>query len=94
MRAVYACAIVTAAIMVSASGSYAQDTKLSVPNVTVTAPAAPVEPPYMRAIPGSPPGEILISADIAWRRTNSPRCRARRRALLLVQMANACKATG
>jgi len=48
MRAVYACAIVTAAIMVSASGAYAQDTKLSVPDVTVTAPAAPVEPPYMR----------------------------------------------
>jgi hypothetical protein len=48
MRAVYAFAIVTAAIMVSASGAYAQDTKLSVPDVTVTAPAAPVEPPYMR----------------------------------------------
>jgi hypothetical protein len=44
----YASAIVTAAITVSASGAYAQDTKLSVPNVTVTAPAAPVEPPYMR----------------------------------------------
>ena len=50
MRAVsnYASAIVTAAVMASASGAYAQDTKLSVPNVTVTAPAAPVEPPYMR----------------------------------------------
>jgi hypothetical protein len=33
---------------VSASGTYAQDNKLSVPNVTVTAPATPVEPPYMR----------------------------------------------
>jgi hypothetical protein len=50
MRAVfrYASAIVTAAITASGSGAYAQDTKLSVPNVTVTAPAAPVEPPYMR----------------------------------------------
>jgi hypothetical protein len=44
----YASAIVTAAITASASGAYAQDTKFSLPNVTVTAPAAPVEPPYMR----------------------------------------------
>jgi hypothetical protein len=36
------------AIVASASASYAQETKLPVPNVTVTAPAAPVEPPYMR----------------------------------------------
>ena len=37
MRAVssYASAIVTAAMMASASGAYAQDSKLSVPNVTV-----------------------------------------------------------
>ena len=50
MRAVssYASAIVTAAMMASASGACAQDSKLSVPNVTVTAPAAAVEPPYMR----------------------------------------------
>jgi len=50
MRTVSICASahVTAAITASASGAYAQDTKLSVPNVTVTAPAAPVEPPYMR----------------------------------------------
>jgi hypothetical protein len=50
MRAVfsYASAIVTAVITASGSGAYAQDTKLSVPNVTVTAPAVPVEPPYMR----------------------------------------------
>jgi thiol-disulfide isomerase/thioredoxin len=42
MRAVpnYASAIVTAAMLTSASVSYAQDSKLSVPNVTVTAPAA------------------------------------------------------
>jgi hypothetical protein len=43
---IYAGAIVT--MMASASGACAQDSKLSVPNVTVTAPAAPVEPPYMR----------------------------------------------
>src|SRR6201986_3601210 len=42
-------AIVTAAIMASASNSYAQETKLPVPNVTVTAPATPVEPPYLRS---------------------------------------------
>jgi hypothetical protein len=44
----YAGAIVTAAMMASAGSSYAQDAKLSVPDVTVTAPAAPIEPPYMR----------------------------------------------
>jgi hypothetical protein len=50
MRAVssYATAIVTAAMLAPGSGAYAQDSKLSVPNVTVTAPAVPVEPPYMR----------------------------------------------
>jgi hypothetical protein len=50
MRAVfrYACAIVTAAVMASASGAYAQDSKLSVPDVTVAALAGPFEPPYMR----------------------------------------------
>jgi hypothetical protein len=50
MRAVssYATAVVTAAMLAPWIGAYAQDTKLSVPNVTVTAPAAPVEPPYMR----------------------------------------------
>jgi hypothetical protein len=50
MRAVssYASAIVTAAMLATGSGAYAQDSKLAVPNVTVTAPAAPVEPPYMR----------------------------------------------
>jgi hypothetical protein len=37
------------AIMASAGNSYAQDTKqLPVPNVTVTAPAAPTVPPYLR----------------------------------------------
>jgi hypothetical protein len=44
----YACAIVTAAVMASASGAYAQDSKLSVPDVTVAALAGPFEPPYMR----------------------------------------------
>ena len=50
MRAVstYASAIVTAAMLSSGSGAHAQDTKLSIPDVTVTAPAVPVEPPYMR----------------------------------------------
>jgi hypothetical protein len=50
MRAVsiYATAIVAAAMLAAGIDAYAQDSKLSVPNVTVTAPAAPVEPPYMR----------------------------------------------
>jgi len=45
---IYAGAIMSAAMIASASGACAQDSKLSVPNVTVTAPATPVEPPYMR----------------------------------------------
>jgi len=41
--------IVATAILSAAIGTYAQETKqLPVPNVTVTAPAAPVEPPYLR----------------------------------------------
>jgi hypothetical protein len=40
-------AVAAVAIMASASGTCAQETKLPVPNVTVTAPAAPVEPPYL-----------------------------------------------
>jgi thiol-disulfide isomerase/thioredoxin len=42
MRAVsnYASAIVTTAMLTSASVAYAQDSKLSFPNITVTAPAA------------------------------------------------------
>lgn len=44
-----ASAIAALAIILLASGLYAQETKqLPVPNVTVTAPAAPVEPPYLR----------------------------------------------
>ena len=42
-------AIVATAVISAASGVYAQEAKqLPVPNVTVTAPAAPVEPPYLR----------------------------------------------
>ena len=50
MRAVssYASAIVTAAIIASASGAYAQDSKLSVPDVTVTALAGPSSRPNAR----------------------------------------------
>jgi hypothetical protein len=51
MREVSSCAsaILTAAIVASAGGAYAQETKLPLPPVTVTAPAAPVEPPYLRS---------------------------------------------
>jgi hypothetical protein len=42
--------IVATAIISAAIGTYAQETKqLPVPNVTVTAPAAPVAPPYLRS---------------------------------------------
>ena len=62
MRAVsiYATAVVvTAAITASANGAYAQDTKLAVPNVTVTAPPAPVPPPYVQ----SPYGRYRVEED-------------------------------
>jgi hypothetical protein len=50
MKAISRCAfvIVAAGAIASAGDAFGQDTKLTVPNVTVTAPAAPVEPPYMR----------------------------------------------
>jgi len=44
----YACAIVTAAMIVAVSGACAQETRLKLPKVIVTAEAAPGEPPYMR----------------------------------------------
>jgi hypothetical protein len=49
MRAIcrLAGAIAELAMMGSASAPHVQETKLLVPNVTVTAPAAPVEPPYL-----------------------------------------------
>ena len=40
----YACDSVTVAMMASVNRACAQESNLSVPNVTVTAPAAPVEP--------------------------------------------------
>jgi hypothetical protein len=40
--------IAAVAIISSPSGAHAQNAQLSVPNVTVTAPAPPVAPPYMR----------------------------------------------
>ena len=42
------------AMMASASGACAQDSKLTVPNVTVAAPAppAPVAPPYVQSLYG------------------------------------------
>jgi hypothetical protein len=51
MRAVsrFGCAIVAAAMVAWASGACAQDSKLAVPNVTVTAPAVPVPPPYVNS---------------------------------------------
>jgi hypothetical protein len=44
----YATAIVTAAMLTPGSVAYAQDSSPSLPNVTVTAPGAAVEPPNMR----------------------------------------------
>jgi hypothetical protein len=85
----YACAFVAAAIMASAGAVCAQDAKLSLPNVTVTAPPVPVEPPYMRDPGKAYARETLILADFAWRRINSPRCRARQPELVLAQGPNA-----
>jgi hypothetical protein len=41
-------ALVVAAVLLAASIAAAQDTQLTVPNVTVTAPAPAVSPPYLR----------------------------------------------
>jgi hypothetical protein len=41
-------AIAAAAILSSIGSAYAQNAQLSVPNVTVTAPATPIVPPYLR----------------------------------------------
>ena len=57
----YMCAIVIAAMIASVSGADAQDNKLSLPEVTVTAPAAPVEPPYMRN-----PGKAYRTKSLSW----------------------------
>jgi hypothetical protein len=50
MRAIcrIAGALAALAIVAAASAPYAQETKLTVPNVTVTAPPVPVQPPYLR----------------------------------------------
>lgn len=74
----YACGAVTAAMMASANRAYAQDSNRSVPNVTVTAPAAPVEPRYMRDPWKGLWEKSLFLADIASRRINSRTCRALR----------------
>ena len=89
----YACAIVTAAMIVSANAAYAQETRLKVPKVIVVAEAAPGEPPYMRdpakAYARNPYFGRYRVAGI-----NSPRCRARQHALLLLRAADACKGNG
>jgi hypothetical protein len=50
MRAIcrIAGALAALAIVAAASTPYAQETKLTVPNVTVTAPPVAVQPPYLR----------------------------------------------
>jgi len=50
---------VATVILSAAIGTDAQDTKLSLPNVTVTAPAPPIVPPYQRECNGlsSAPGD-------------------------------------
>src|SRR5215472_510594 len=45
---IYATAVVTALMLAPWMDAYAQNNQITVPNVTVTAPAVPVEPPYMR----------------------------------------------
>jgi len=45
---IYATAVVTALMLAPWMDAYAQNSQITVPNVTVTAPAVPVEPPYMR----------------------------------------------
>jgi hypothetical protein len=79
-------------MIASAAGACAQQTEqLSLPNVTVTAPAAaPAVAPYLRD-PGKPTSEILIMVGIASRRTDFARSRVRRPASPLPREANACR---
>src|ERR1700730_6304054 len=81
------------AIMTSAAGACAQQTEqLSLPNVTVTAPATPIAPPYQRD-----PGKAYERNPYSGRyrveggRINSARSRVRRLASLLPPGASACK---
>jgi hypothetical protein len=85
-------AIAGLAMIASAAGACAQQTEqLSLPNVTVTAPAAaPAVAPYLRD-PGKPTSEILIMVGIASRRTDFARSRVRRPASPLPREANACR---
>jgi hypothetical protein len=61
MQAVFRCmcALASAAVAAWANGAYSQDAKLAVPNVIVTAPAAPVPPPYVQ----SPYGRYRVEED-------------------------------
>src|SRR5262249_48075929 len=45
---IYATVVVTALMLAPWMDAYAQNSQIAVPDVTVTAPAVPVEPPYMR----------------------------------------------
>jgi hypothetical protein len=55
----FARAIFVSAMIPAAGSAYAQDNKLAVPDVTVTAPAAPVPPPYVP----SPYGRYRVEED-------------------------------
>ena len=86
-------AVVTAVMLTPGSVAYAQDTRLSTPNVTVTAAAVPVEPPSMRdpwkSVGRNPYfGRYRAEAD---KFAEVPCAVLGDPALLLVQMANACK---
>jgi hypothetical protein len=76
MRAIcrLAGAIAELAMLGSASAPHAQETKLLVPNVTVRARGSGRT--ALSTNPGSRMSEILMPAAIAWRKTNSRRCRA------------------
>ena len=74
----YACDSVTVEMMASANRACARDTNRSVRNVTVTAPAALVDPRYMRDPWEGLWEKSLFPADIALRRIDSRTCRALR----------------
>ena len=96
MRAIcrLAGAIAALATMSSAGSVYSQETKeLPVPNVTVTAPAAPVEPPYLRN-PWKSYQRNPYAGRYAWRRINSRRCHVRRHASHLRPVASVYRVIG
>ena len=82
------------AIIVSATAAFAQQTEqLTLPRVTVSVPAIPVSPPYLRD-PGTAYQRNPYTVGYALKRTNFAKSRVQRPASLPPRAASACNGTG